>query len=488
MKKYYILIFLVLGTTFSWQANAQNGGDNCASAVTVSAETIVQTEINDLSGGINGGDSAWFVYTPSESGYISVSSCLGGSDTNLHIWNDCADAGATISNDDACPFAADGSGNNYASEIVGFMVVADEDYYIQWDDRWNENPFDWELTFVEIGFNDTCQTALEVTCNSSIDGTTLDKTDTNGIGGPDAFYKFTELSPEAREVIFSLCTDFDYDTFMRIYTDCNGTLVSENDDTCNLGSEITLTTMPGATYYIAIEGYNGNTGTFKLTVDCAAPPMPPPNDNIVNAIDIDVVDYLDENVNTQYATEEGGNPTNCSVDGFEGVWYYFYSAEGGTSTTTIVTPGGVNSVIYFEANNDNPSIEELIRVDDVQNPCFTGTQSSINLVPEKYYFLFITNSGNLTDIQIETDVILSTEDALFKNFSFFPNPTTDTLTLKNTTEIKKIVLRNMLGAKVLEEEIKATEATVETQHLATGSYILSVYTDGLGAQYHVLKK
>ena len=86
------------------------------------------------------------------------------------------------------------------------------------------------------------------------------------MGGPDAFYKYTETSPQERDVAFSLCTAFDYDPYMRIYTSCDLDNPIENDDACELGSEITLTTIPGTTYYIAIEGYNGDTGNF--TINC----------------------------------------------------------------------------------------------------------------------------------------------------------------------------------------------------------------------------
>ena len=486
MKKTYNLFLLVLIASFSIYTQAQNGGDTCDSAVVVLEGIVSQTQINDVSGGANGGDAAWFVYTPSENGTINVNSCLGGSDTRVSIWNNCSDAAALADDDDSCPFAADGSGNAYASEIIGFTVTANQSYFIQWDDRWDENPFNWELSFDPEGFNDNCQTALDILCGGSIEGTTIDKTDTNGVNGPDAFYKFIETSPLPRDVAFSLCTAFDYDPYMRIYTSCDLDNPIENDDACDLGSEITLTTLPGTTYYIAIEGYNGDTGNFTLTVDCASPPEPPVNDLIANAINIPGV-YTDENVNTQFATEEGGNPTNCTIDGFNGVWYYFLCTPGmGLTDASIVSPSGVSSVIFFEANTPTPNVTELIRVEDAQNPCFTGTNSSIEPEIGKYYFLLATNSGGATDITISQ--ILGVENTVFENFSYFPNPSSGIVTLKNNTSIEKVVLRNILGAVVLESTINATQASIDLQSLARGSYILSVIVDGQSAQYQLIKQ
>ena len=273
---------------------------------------------------------------------------------------------------------------------------------------------------------------------------------------------------------------------MRIYTSCDLDNPIENDDACDLGSEITLTTLPGTTYYIAIEGYNGDTGNFTLTVDCASPPEPPVNDLIANAINIPGV-YTDENVNTQFATEEGGNPTNCTIDGFNGVWYYFLCTPGmGLTDASIVSPSGVNSVIFFEANTPTPNVTELIRVEDAQNPCFTGTNSSIEPEIGKYYFLLATNSGGATDITISQ--ILGVENTVFENFTYFPNPSSGIVTLKNNTSIEKVVLRNILGAVVLESTINATQASIDLQSLARGSYILSVIVDGQSAQYQLIKQ
>ena len=343
-----------------------------------------------------------------------------------------------------------------------------------------------------FGGNDTCNTALEIVCGESLNGTTLDKTDTNGVSGPDAFYRFTETTTEARDVTFSVCAAFDYDTYMRVYTSCSLTNPLANDDTCDLGSEITLTTTPGTIYYIAIEGFNGGTGNFTLTAACEGPAMPPPNDDLINAIDISNTGqglfYHAENVDTPNATEEGGNPINCTIDGFNGVWYTFYSfEETGRINASILSPSGVQAVILFESPIASPTIDELTRIDDQQNPCFTGDNAQAGTVPEMYYFVFVTNSGNITDISIE-QVILGVENSLFETFSFSPNPTSEILNLKNTIAIDQISIKNMLGATVLETTINATQATISTEHLSKGTYILTATVEGIQSHYQLIKK
>lgn len=91
-------------------------------------------------------DAAWFSFTPVEDGTINVNSCLGGADTRLYVHDNCA--GPSIANDDdTCPFAPDGSGATYASEVTGVAVTSGMTYYIEWDSRWSTGPFNWELTF-----------------------------------------------------------------------------------------------------------------------------------------------------------------------------------------------------------------------------------------------------------------------------------------------------------------------------------------------------
>jgi hypothetical protein len=62
------------------------------------------------------------------------------------------------------------------------------------------------------------------------------------------------------------------------------------------------------------------------------------------------------------------------------------------------------------------------------------------------------------------------------------------VTLKNNSSIEKVVLRNILGAVVLETAINATQTNIDVHNLASGSYILSVFANGQSAQYHILKE
>jgi len=143
MKKITFLFVAMLA--FCWQTNAQ---DTCGAATPVTPGTTVGTTINDATLGGQGDtvttrDAAWFAYTATGDGTITVASCGGGADTRLYIFDDCA--GTAIANgDDECDL---GTGSNFASEVADLAVTNGTTYYIEWDDRWSSGPFDWTLTF-----------------------------------------------------------------------------------------------------------------------------------------------------------------------------------------------------------------------------------------------------------------------------------------------------------------------------------------------------
>ena len=138
---------------------------------------------------------------------------------------------------------------------------------------------------------------LSSAANESGNSFTITGTDTSGnalteiiAGGnltpvqtANRFGSVTSISTNANSGIVQIGTTRDFAALTAANETFSLTGLMASTD---LGSEITLTTLPGTTYYIAVEGYNGDTGNFTITVDCAEPPMPPPNDLITNAINI----------------------------------------------------------------------------------------------------------------------------------------------------------------------------------------------------------
>ncbi len=222
-----------------------------------------------------------------------------------------------------------------------------------------------DITVIPDPTYDTCDGALPINCGEAVQGDTLTATtdavpdcDPNVPGAPGVWYKFEDTSGLASNILVSTCSaNTDYDTQLTIYTgDCpNGLVcVTNNDDSpncSNFQSEAEFSSDGNSTFYILVQGWNGSVGNFELTLTCEF--IPPPNDEIANAIDLDEVGcpFTDEDVAMPAATEEDGTPTDCDITGAAGVWYVFTPELNGFITGTIGTPSGGAGVTNLTVNN-----------------------------------------------------------------------------------------------------------------------------------------
>ena len=99
-------------------------------------------------------------------------------------------------------------------------------------------------------------------------------------GGASVWYRWT--APTGQAVSLETCGS-SFDTTLAVYTGSTLTAldaVAESDDACALGSRVTFDPVSGTTYQIAIDGFEGATGTIAL----AWSPVPAPaNDDFAAA-------------------------------------------------------------------------------------------------------------------------------------------------------------------------------------------------------------
>ncbi|HEY3387191.1 MAG TPA: GEVED domain-containing protein [Saprospiraceae bacterium] len=126
---------------------------------------------------------------------------------------------------------------------------------------------------------DFCSTAINLPCGGSIDGSTLNalpevNTPFCGVAieAPGIWYTFVGNGLNA---VIATCSDYDYDTQLNAYQGtCTGlTCVTGIDDFCYTGSQITFPTTNGTTYYILVQGWGGEQGTFTITRSCYSGPF-----------------------------------------------------------------------------------------------------------------------------------------------------------------------------------------------------------------------
>ncbi len=84
---------------------------------------------------------------------------------------------------------------------------------------------------------------------------------------------------------------------------------------------------------------------------------------------------------------------------------------------------------------------------------------------------------------------LSVDSTFLQEFSFFPNPSNDILTINNPqAEIQEVSLVNMIGQEVLRKEINDIRSDLDISNLTSGVYIMQVMSNGQKGVYKVIKE
>ena len=129
------------------------GGTTCATAQRIGPGTQHTDGLVSENGAFrpDARHARWFAFVPPADGLMSVSSCGGAADTRLQVYRDnCAASAWWVSSDDACDIdGTTATRNAYAAAVEGLFVEAGDTILIEWDDHWDNNGFDWELTFQE---------------------------------------------------------------------------------------------------------------------------------------------------------------------------------------------------------------------------------------------------------------------------------------------------------------------------------------------------
>jgi hypothetical protein len=152
-----------------------------------------------------------------------------------------------------------------------------------------------------------------------------------------------------------------------------------------------------------------------------------------------------------------------------------------------LAPAGFSAVTFYTAPNENAVETDLVLVDWFENQCLPGSTASIPTVAGQAYYVFVANHGSITDIVID-GTNLGTVDNTIEGFVYYPNPTESILTLSAQDTIESVAIYNMLGQKVVDQNVNAIRSEINVSELATGAYLMRVSVNGQIGTYKILKK
>ncbi len=469
------------GSTNNWE---------CADAIALECgDVVVGTTTGATNSGGNGSPDVFYTYTGSGTPEIvTISLCDGGTtyDSFLRVFASCANlnlGSEIVLNDDFCGlqsqlnFESDGT-STYIIMVEGFGTASGN----------------YSLAI-------TCEPNIPPACGGVF-------TDSGGASGN---YSNNEditwtITPDPDDFVTVIFTAFDVEaTWDALYVfdgpNTSAPLISS-------GNPPTGTGFPaGGWYGTTIPGPFSSTHpsgalTFRFLsdgsvtrpgwiADIVCSPVPPPNDLIVNAIDVDqfAQPYTDPAVRLMYATNELLNPSGCSIAGTNGVWYKFTAASDGSASASITTPAGASAVLFFEAPDEDVTAETELTFNPVAtNQCGPGTSASINAVAGQSYYIFVLNTGGPSDVVIDISDTLSAPENSIVGFNFYPNPVRNVLNISADTTLDRVELYTVLGQTVLKQNIGANNAQLNVSELATGVYLMRVTSQGATSTYQIIKK
>tara|TARA_R110000850_G_scaffold277086_1_gene422458 strand:- start:204355 stop:207537 length:3183 start_codon:yes stop_codon:yes gene_type:complete len=464
--------------------------EECEDAIALTCGDVVTgtTSGASNSGGNTAGD-VFYSYTGSgDIENVTISLCDGGTtyDSLLRVFSDCTLTNEIAVNDDFCGLQSE---LTFESDGVSTYIIMVEGFGS------SEGEFSLEITCELPPPPPACGDVF---------------TDT---GGPDGDYSNNEditwtITPdEVDDFVTVIFTEFDVEAnwdALYVYDgpDTSSPLISS-------GNPPTTSGFPAGGFYgTDIPGPFASTHpsgalTFRFLSDGSVPrpgwvadvvcaPVPPPNDLIENAISVtaETQPYTDPEVRLQYATNELLNPDGCAIAGTPGVWYSFTAEIDGTAEASITDPAGASFVLFYEAPSEDVGDEtDLSFSPEPDNQCGPSTASTITTVAGQSYYIFVLNNGGPSDVVIDiSGSLLSTIDNTIDGFTFYPNPAMDVINMSAKAMLDNVSMYNMLGQKVLEQNIGATTSQLDVANLASGTYLMKVSAEGQTGTYQIIKR
>jgi hypothetical protein len=299
--------WLPFGHASSSGFNPAAAGEACATATVINPASLPFAEeattvgaLNDVDPGAGGcaagpGSDVVYSFTPSATdAYVIGATPLGSTfDLSLYVVTDCSDPAGT------CLAGV----NNRAlgkGETLTVVLSAGTRYFIVVDSAQvvGEGAFHFSLRR-GVPANDGCATPAVISSNNlpfSAVGTTFGAANdlnpgvpclrsTQSATGADVVYQFT--SPDTQNYDVTVTPSGNFDVTVYVLTNCNAVSGCSSADSGGSGDAETLrrNLAIGQTFFIVVDGFQGDTGDFTISLVPTIPRTPaPPSDLSATAV------------------------------------------------------------------------------------------------------------------------------------------------------------------------------------------------------------
>ena len=221
------------------------------------------------------------------------------------------------------------------------------------------------------------------------------------------------------------------------------------------------------------------------------PPPPPANDSCSSATVVDTLHFT-SSADASAATNNDGSVTSCGFGMNDGVWYTFTPTVSGTLDLSVDVTGWDHEISVYTG-----SCGVFTCVDSADNAGSSSTESlSISVTAGTQYWLNIAHFSSTDNSEgaytfnatSSNGVSLGLDDMEISQFTYYPNPVNNTLTLDAQKNIESVVAYNMLGQEVLRLSPNVANTEVDMSSLISGAYFVKVSIQGATKTVRVVKQ
>ena len=308
IKRYTLLLPVVLLAMTSY---AQPTNDECVTAIsvtcgqTVSGSTSLALPDEATNCGTSvGAPGVWYVLQGTDA-MVTATTCPDNTyDTKLNVYvGNCGTITCVAGNDDI-------AGGVLCSSVSFAAPIGQTFYILVQGYNGAVGAFDLAITCEPLN-EDVCQGALPIACGGTVQGTTTGANEDlapecgTSISSAGVWYTFPGTGGQ---MTLSTCPNNTYDTKLNVYSgDCTELeCVAGNDDITGgvLCSSVTFLSALGTSYHVLVQGYDGETGDFELSLTCVSCGVP----QSVTATPTDVsavINWSSVNTTPNYLLEYG---------------------------------------------------------------------------------------------------------------------------------------------------------------------------------------
>jgi hypothetical protein len=207
-------------------------------------------------------------------------------------------------------------------------------------------------------------------------------------GGSSVWWKWK--APATQSVTITT-SGSNFDTLLAVYKGGTYPLAVATAENNNVGfssqAQVTFSAAANTTYYIAVDGTNGQTGYIQLAIV-----SPPANDNFSAATDLNALfgstyGKASTNLTNQYASLEAGEPAHAGTVGGASVWFK-WTAPSSTGPVGISTTGSTFDTLL--AIYTGPNVSTLTPVADNNNTSFsTQAETTFDAQAAQVYYIAV---------------------------------------------------------------------------------------------------